>query len=173
MTTNTCSPKLYVGTFAKYSQGSIAGAWIDLEGHDKESFLKACQDLHKDESDPELMFQDFEVFPREFYSECCVSDALFEFANLSDEDKELLEAYADAFSFGVDLEECTIEKAREALAGQAETEADFAEEYTRENGSFPDDLPMWLQACINWQAVWDSTLRFDFVGSNGFFFYQH
>lgn len=172
MKTTTTSPKLYVGTYAKYASGSIAGAWIDLEGHDKESFLEACRELHSDESDPELMFQDFEGFPREFYSESSVSEALFEFANLSDEDKELVEAYADAFSFGVDLEECTIEKAREALAGQADTEAEFAEEYTLETGSLPRDLPTWLQACIDWQAVWDSTLRFDFAHSGDFFFFN-
>ncbi len=172
MKTTNVSPKLYVGTYAKYSNGSIKGAWIELEGHDKESFLLACRELHSDESDPELMFQDFEGFPREFYSESSVSEALFEFANLDDSDKELLEAYADAFSFGVDIDECTIEKAREALAGQAETEADFAEEYVRESSALPDDLPLWIGACINWQAVWNSALRFDFVCSGEFFFYN-
>jgi len=172
MKTTTTSPKLYVGTFAKYTNGSIKGAWLELEGHDKESFLEACRELHSDESDPELMFQDFEGFPREFYSESSVSEALFEFANLDDNDKELLEAYADAFSFGVDLEECTIEKAQEALAGKADTEADFAEEHVRESGALPEDTPTWLEACIDWQAVWDSALRFDFVRSGDFFFHN-
>jgi antirestriction protein len=67
--------RLYVGTYAKYNNGSINGAWIDLEDHgDKVSFLAACAELHKDESDPELMFQDFEGFPRSLYSESSVSD---------------------------------------------------------------------------------------------------
>lgn len=57
--------KLYVGTYAKYNSGSIAGAWLDLEDYaDRDSFLVAARELHKDESDPELMYQDFEGFPR-------------------------------------------------------------------------------------------------------------
>lgn len=172
MQTTTVSPKLYVGTCAKYTNGSIKGAWIELEGHDKESFLDACRELHSDESDPELMFQDFEGFPREFYSECSVSEALFAYVNLDDDDKELLEAYADAFSFGTELEECTIEKAREALAGKADTEAEFTEEHVRETGTLPEDIPAWLESCIDWQAVWDSALRFDFVRSGEFFFFN-
>jgi antirestriction protein len=63
------STAVYVGTFAKYNSGSIKGAWIKLEGHDAETFQAACLELHSDESDPELMFQDFEGFPRAFYSE--------------------------------------------------------------------------------------------------------
>ncbi|HMP91047.1 MAG TPA: antirestriction protein ArdA, partial [Kiritimatiellia bacterium] len=65
MNTTTNTPRVYVGTYAKYNDGSIAGEWIDLEGHDADSFRDACLELHKDEADPELMFQDFEGFPRE------------------------------------------------------------------------------------------------------------
>ena len=63
-------PRIYVGTYAKYNAGSIAGQWLDLEDYaDRNAFLEACHELHKDKQDPELMFQDFESFPREFYSE--------------------------------------------------------------------------------------------------------
>ena len=65
-TTTQTAPRVYVGTYAKYNNGSIKGAWIDLEGLDENSFHDACLELHKDESDPELMFQDFEGFPRRF-----------------------------------------------------------------------------------------------------------
>ena len=57
MTTHTTEPRLYVGTYAKYNSGSLRGAWMSLEGHDKESFYAACAELHKDEADPEYMFQ--------------------------------------------------------------------------------------------------------------------
>ena len=30
MTTTTTNPKVYVGTWAKYNSGNLAGAWIDL-----------------------------------------------------------------------------------------------------------------------------------------------
>ena len=52
--------KIYVGTYHKYNCGSIAGAWIDLDNLDEDEFLEKCRELHKDEKDPEFMFQDFE-----------------------------------------------------------------------------------------------------------------
>lgn len=56
--------KLYVGTYAKYNAGSIGGAWIDLDKYKgADDFIAACRRLHKDEADPELMFQDVETDP--------------------------------------------------------------------------------------------------------------
>ena len=52
--------KIYVGTYYKYNNGSIAGAWIDLENLTKDEFYSKCKELHKDETDPEFMYQDFE-----------------------------------------------------------------------------------------------------------------
>lgn len=54
--------KLYVGTYAKYNRGSLAGAWLDLDKFkNADEFAAACRRLHKDERDPELMFQDVET----------------------------------------------------------------------------------------------------------------
>jgi antirestriction protein len=62
--------RIYVGAYAKYNAGSIKGTWLDMEDYaDRDAFLEACRELHKDESDPEFMFQDFEGFPRGFYNE--------------------------------------------------------------------------------------------------------
>lgn len=64
------TPRLYVGTYAKYNNGSIEGGWLDLDDYnDSEEFLAACRELHEDEADPEFMFQDFEGFPKSLYSE--------------------------------------------------------------------------------------------------------
>ena len=53
--------KVYVGTFRKYNEGSIEGAWIDLDKFaNYEEFIAACRKLHADETDPELMIQDVE-----------------------------------------------------------------------------------------------------------------
>lgn len=54
--------KLYVGTYAKYAAGSLKGAWLDLAKFENaEAFEAACRRLHKDEMDPEFMFQDVET----------------------------------------------------------------------------------------------------------------
>ena len=56
--------RVYVGTYRKYNEGSIAGGWLDLADYAKYGdFLKACRDLHKSERDPEFMIQDSEGFP--------------------------------------------------------------------------------------------------------------
>ena len=59
-----CNPKVYVGTYKKYNEGSIAGGWISLaECENYGQFLSKCKDLHKNERDPEFMIQDSEGFP--------------------------------------------------------------------------------------------------------------
>jgi hypothetical protein len=56
--------KVYVGTYKKYNEGSLKGAWLTLENYKSyEDFVKACKELHKDESYPELMIQDTSDFP--------------------------------------------------------------------------------------------------------------
>lgn len=71
-------PALYVGTYAKYNAGDLAGARVNLQAcEDKETFFNVCRALHGDEKYPELMFQDFSGFPRELYSECGGLDELY------------------------------------------------------------------------------------------------
>jgi len=63
----TTSPRIYVGTYAKYNSGSIAGKWLDLEDYsDKEAFLEACAELHKDEIPENLRsYFDYEAYARD------------------------------------------------------------------------------------------------------------
>ena len=56
--------RVYVGTYAKYNNGNIGGAWVSLNNCDSYSdFLKKCASIHKDEQDPEFMIQDYENMP--------------------------------------------------------------------------------------------------------------
>lgn len=154
--TTTTGPSVYVGTYAKYNAGSIRGAWLDLEGHDADSFAEACAELHADESDPELMFQDFEGFPREFYGESGLSAKLWEWLELDDDDRELLAAYADALGYDV-----TIDQARNAFVGRYDSGADYAEQIAYQDDSISKDLPIWV--VIDWEASWESNLRHDYA----------
>lgn len=136
-TTQQTSPRIYVGTYAKYNNGSIKGAWIDLEGLDKESFLEKCLELHKDESDPELMFQDYEGFPEKFYGESHIKDELWDWLELDEDDRELLEVASEA----IDSED--IEHARDKFMGRYDSETDWAENFLADTGTLdriPDDL---------------------------------
>lgn len=139
--------RLYVGTYAKYNNGSIAGKWLDLEDYgDKESFLKACAELHKDEADPEFMFQDFEGFPRSMYSESSVSEELFEYVALDEDDQELLAVYKENVDSDGD-----IETARDAFAGKADSQANWAAQFLEDTGGL-DGVPEHLKNYIDFEA---------------------
>lgn len=56
--------RVYVGTYRKYNSGSLAGKWLSLADYaNRDEFYAACRELHKDEADPEFMFQDWEGVP--------------------------------------------------------------------------------------------------------------
>lgn len=64
METLVYDSKVYVGTYHKYNNGSLAGAWISLAGcKDYDDFLAQCGKIHSDERDPEFMIQDCENMP--------------------------------------------------------------------------------------------------------------
>src|SRR3989304_3167367 len=109
------APAVYVGTYAKYNEGSIKGAWLDLDDYaSKDEFLKAATELHKDEADPELMFQDYEGFPKRYYGESSLDDKLWDWLALDEDDRELLEVYIDS----VGDKDATIEDARDHFRGK-------------------------------------------------------
>lgn len=68
--------KLYCGTYEKYNNGSLAGAWLNLDDYaDGAAFEAACRRLHKNERDPEFMFQDVETDPGEDWQEGLYSES--------------------------------------------------------------------------------------------------
>jgi antirestriction protein len=139
--------RLYVGTYAKYNNGSIKGSWLDLENYkDAEAFLEACKALHADEADPELMFQDFEGFPRAYYHESIIHPELWDWLELDEDDRELLEAY----QHGVD-EAGDIDTARNAFMGKADTKADWASSWLAETGGL-EGVPEHLTNYIDFEA---------------------
>lgn len=140
--------RIYVGTYAKYNAGSIKGAWLNLEDYaDRDDFLEACAKLHADEDDPELMFQDFEGFPRGFYNESSAPpDELWDWLELDDDDRELLAVYQEHVDESGD-----IDRAREAFAGKADSEADWAAEWLEETGGL-EGVPEHLRNYIDFES---------------------
>jgi antirestriction protein len=75
--------RVYVGTYRKYNEGSIAGEWLELEDYDSRAdFYEACRELHSDEADPELMFQDWEEIPEKYITESSIDDDLWDWLKL-------------------------------------------------------------------------------------------
>lgn len=145
ITDNT--PSVYVGTYAKYNAGSIAGKWVDLDFcNTPELFDAACRAIHSDEADPEFMFQDFQNFPREFYGESCLDDRLWDWLELSDDDRELLAVYTKHVDQDGD-----IDAARDAFMGTADTKRDWAEQWLDDSGQLAE-LPEWAQNYFDFDA---------------------
>lgn len=120
-------PAVYVGTYAKYNAGSLFGMWFDLLAFDShDEFIAACRLLHKDERDPELMFQDYQNFPRKWYDESEMDEETFdkihEMYNLDDEMAEAYFYYIDNY-LGED-----IDGFKDRFKGKYDSEVDFAEE---------------------------------------------
>lgn len=162
MNTTTTTPSLYVGTYSKYNNGSIQGAWINLEDFsDAEDFMDHIKELHSDEEDPEFMFQDFEGFPKSFYSESMSTDELeklYEYINMDEDDRKMIEMYADATGYSMDDIELT--DVQDKFMGTAESEEDFAQNTAEECGEIPKDMPSWI--VIDWEASWNCNLRHDY-----------
>jgi hypothetical protein len=104
-TTKNYQPKIYVGTYAKYNSGSLFGEWIDLtDFNDITEFYNYCYKLHKDEHDPELMFQDWEYIPKNCIGESFLDKAIFEFLNLENHIQKEVLIYQNAT--GYNFTEC-------------------------------------------------------------------
>ena len=118
-------PAIYCGTYGKYNNGSLDGAWLDLEVFDSyDEFLEICALLHDDEDDPEFMFQDYQGFPREWYDESGLKesfDNIVEYCKLDENDREVFDAYYE-WSGNADFAHF-----RDHYMGKFDTEEDFAE----------------------------------------------
>jgi antirestriction protein len=156
--------QIYVGTYAKYNAGSIAGAWLNLEDYkDKDAFYAACAELHKDEEDPELMFQDFEGFPSNFYSESGIEEELFDWLALDDREKEILEAYIAITG----IQTATIDEAMDNYVGEYSSDEDFTQELLEMCGDLPKDLPNCV--VIDWEAT-ARQIMWDYSEHEGLYF---
>ena len=98
--------KVYVGTYGKYNAGNLSGEWIDLDNYSNmTAFLSSCEELHEDEENPELWFQDFEYtyeWERIFYSESYISPLYWhckELCQQYDIDPDALGLYLDYICF--------------------------------------------------------------------------
>ena len=128
-----CSGNLsiYCGTYGKYSgEKGICGLWIDLSSFNSyDDFIEFCQAIHADEEDPELMAQDYEGFPRQWYNEGFMSeddfDHILEYSDMCD--KHGQEAVDDYMEFHDELDNF-----EEAYCGEWDSEEDFARHIVEE-----------------------------------------
>lgn len=120
------SPAVYVGTYAKYNNGSLAGQWVNIASFDTYAdFMRYLYRLHSDEQDPEFMFQDFENFPESLYSEAGMGEKTFNTIKAIAEhnDNEAFAAFIEEYGNEFDDVE---EEFEDRYEGQFDSETDFA-----------------------------------------------
>ena len=145
MSTVLNEAKIYVGTYAKYNDGSLFGKWLDLSDFaDKQDFISECRKLHIDEEDPELMFQDWEEIPDSLICESWLSDSFFTLRDalekLTDTEQEAFMTWCDSGSYDLDSEDCSdlIESFRSEYYGEYDSEEDFACQLVEDCYSLPE-----------------------------------
>ena len=146
--------KVYVGTYGKYNNGSLSGAWLDLSDYsDKEEFYEACRELHKDEEDAEYMFQDWENVPEGLIGESWISENFFALRDavedLSEEDADdLIKAFQDEY------------------IGQYDDEETYATQIIAECYELPD----FAETYFDYQRFARDLFMFDYWFDDGFVF---
>ena len=156
---------IYIGTYAKYNAGSIEGKWLDPSEYDNlEDFLTACKELHKDETDPELMFQDYEGFPEGFYSESGIRPELWDYwIGRDSAEREAISAFLQLYN----VED--LGSFEESYCGTYESGADWAAEYIESAYDLQTlgDLAYYIDyGKFARDAVWNGDIRF--VGQDGY-----
>lgn len=171
-------PAVYVGTYAKYNDGSLFGMWVDMvKCGDYDTFMEVCHNLHADEEDPELMYQDYECFPGAWYSESGIDedtfDRIMEYADMDDDDRDAFDEFSEAFG-----NDC-VASFRERYMGQWDSEKDFAEHiidecyrsaFGRLQGKNLDDMMGHLASYFDYEAYARDLFIDDFYFSNGYVF---
>ena len=138
-------PRVYVSTYKKYSEGSIKGQWLDLEDYDdRDDFLRACRELHADEDDPEIMFQDFENIPREFVGECYIKPEFWDYMNC-----DIADSVKEAFMYLFD--EWNEEGCNDAYIGKFRNRAALAEDIVDSTGEL-DKVPEHIARYFDYDA---------------------
>lgn len=166
--------KIYVGTYAKYNNGSIAGDWFDLSDYsDAAELMAAMAECHDDEKDPEYMIQDKEG-PR------CITKAIDESMTKSEWDAiyqaideaedshidiEVIDAYCE--NMGGSILDNKISDIEEAYSGEYGSNEEFAEDMADQLGY---EIPnQWPYRCIDWEYA-ARELMYDYFESNGHYF---
>lgn len=133
-------PRIYVGTYAKYNDGSIDGKWIDLTKYSTyEDFVQACHELHADEEDPEFMVQDYENFPERWYHEggLPTEEEFNQINNYYLMDDSVKPAYEEYIDLGLGDED--EESFYEHYIGEFSDPDEFGQ-YAVENWGMPEDV---------------------------------
>lgn len=167
--------RIYVGTYKKYNEGSIYGAWLDLDDYsDFDELMEAMRTLHKDEEDPEFMFQDYEcleiIEDLELISEGHISEEIYDVLEAienSGYDVAIIEAYTYCTNnLSSDIQDI-LTAINHRYVGEYSNDKGFVQEQLKVAGYIPENLPDYM--VIDWERT-ASNLMFDYCSHNNHYF---
>ena len=162
--------KLVIGCEVATCEDYLAGNLITVDPeYDEEDYELPCG--HQ----PKLSYAicDLELPVKITLENAAVWDAWLDELEDSQFDFESVSEFASNLSEEIDPEGDLLSRMEDAFVGQYYDEATFAEELITESYDL-DQLPDIIANHIDWQAVWDCELRFDYyvVGIDLFFSYN-
>lgn len=170
---NLLEARIYVGTYAKYNEGSIFGKWMDLSDYsDSEEFYDACRELHNDEEDPELMFQDWEYIPSALIGESWLADNIFEIieavSNLNETQQEAFGVWLNYTSHDIASEDIDdlISSFEDEYQGKYKNEEDFAYDIVEQCY----ELPEFSKTYIDYEKFANDLFICDYYYEDGYVF---
>ncbi len=159
------APAVYCGTYAKYNGGSLRGLWINLSSFDDyKEFINFCKAIHADETDPELMFQDYQGFPRKYYYESCMDEdtfyQIYDYVQMCKlHDTDAVDDYLDLYD--------NLENFEDAFCGYWESEEDFARHIVDECYDIERTMGS-LSQYFDYEAFARDLFMYDYtMGANG------
>lgn len=162
-------PAVYVGTYHKYNCGSIQGSWVAIDDFiDYGDFMDFCMAIHADESEPEIMFQDYQGFSKELYSE---SMSRVDFCNIQEYTKlcniycrDAVDAYLEMF----DKDE--LEEFEQRFVGYYDYE-EFGEEIAKDMGLYDQLDNLGALPYFNFEK-YGGDLLLDYKEVDGYVFFK-
>ena len=136
--------RIYVGTYAKYNNGSLQGEWVELSDfYDLDGFMERCSEIHEDEEEPEYMFQAWEEIPDCLIDEGHLEENFFELRDeldrLNNTEKEAFWVWADGNNAQLTQDAYSLVKSFQSdYIGSYASREDFAEELAKMENDLPD-----------------------------------
>lgn len=171
--TDLSEASIYVGTYAKYNNGSIDGRWMKLSDFlDKDEFMEACAELHADEENPEFMFQDWENIPDKLIGESWLHDNFFDIRDaiegLSSDKQEAFIVWCNHCSHDLSKDDVhyLISSFRDDFQGKYDAEEDYAYQIVEECY----DLPEFAKTYFDYEKFARDLFMTDYWFEDGFVF---
>lgn len=163
------TPRIYVGTYAKYNNGSIEGKWFDLDDYsDKTEFYEAITEFHNDEDDPEFMFQDWENIPDSFIDESCINENFWDYLNADIDNKEAFEIFVRHQGYDLEDFESCLSNFEDSYRGEYSSTLDFASELFDE--LYLHEVPESIRYYIDYEKFERDLFMGDYWEEDGYIF---